>query len=251
MSITNYQVSTCMGKVNTYFGHPLPFLSPSEKEELDLIGYTGKNSEGVKTNRCDYLNTLDKGQFQVEQIKFDNGDFSERLIVTNVCNRKCPGCCNVGWKGPQPKLMTFNDLKDYDTIIITGGEPLLYPEKVIDFMNQFTIQDFILYTASMCDERLLTDIFFHPNLSGITFTIHDQKGLDEFERFNKILKNAIHDCGLSFSLRLNIFPADVVLRPMDLSGWNVKLIEWIVDCPVPNDEDFGMLVDPWGGKSFN
>lgn len=148
-----------------------------------------------------------------------------RLIVTNVCNRKCPGCCNVGWKGPQPKPMTLEDLTEYDTIIITGGEPLLYPEKVYQLMDEFDFQNFILYTASICDEQSLSEIFFHPNLSGITYTIHDQKGLDEFERFNKILKDAIHDGDLHFSLRLNIFPSDVVLRPMDLSGWNVKLIE--------------------------
>jgi hypothetical protein len=147
--------------------------------------------------------------------------------------------------------MTFEELENYDTIVITGGEPLLYPEKVYQLMDEFGLQEFILYTASICDEHSLSEIFFHPNLTGITYTIHDQKGLDEFERFNKILKDVIYAGDLDFSLRLNIFPADVVLRPMDLSGWNVKLIEWIADCPVPVDEDFGILVEPWGGKPFN
>lgn len=77
------RIETCMGKI-TNFGQQLDYLTEDEKKELDVIGYTGKNSQGVKTTRANYLNSLDKGQFEVEQTKFDNGDFCERFIVVRV-----------------------------------------------------------------------------------------------------------------------------------------------------------------------
>lgn len=76
-------IQTCMGKV-TSFGQQLDYLTEEEKKELDVIGYTGKNSQGVKTTREHYLNSLDKGQFKVEQTKFDNGDFTEKFIIVRV-----------------------------------------------------------------------------------------------------------------------------------------------------------------------
>ncbi|HRV76450.1 MAG: hypothetical protein KDH96_04720 [Candidatus Riesia sp.] len=79
MNLSTHRVSTALGKVSTGV---LPFLSEEELEELNTIGYTGKNSKGVKTNRQQYLNTLNKGVFLVEQTKFDNGDFTEEFLIT-------------------------------------------------------------------------------------------------------------------------------------------------------------------------
>ena len=47
-----------------------------------------------------------------------------RLLVTTKCHNKCPKCCNKGWD--------FNSLPvvdrwNYEQIMITGGEPLLFP----------------------------------------------------------------------------------------------------------------------------
>lgn len=81
--ITVKTIETCMGKI-TSFGDQLDYLTEEEKKEFNLIGYTGKNSQGVKTTRENYLNSLDKGQFEVEQTKFDNGDFCEKFIVVRV-----------------------------------------------------------------------------------------------------------------------------------------------------------------------
>lgn len=80
MEISSHVVTTGMGK-----GHSiLKFLSDVEVKNLDSIGYSGKNLKSEKINRQRYLNTLGKGQFQVEQTKIDTGDFSEKFLITRV-----------------------------------------------------------------------------------------------------------------------------------------------------------------------
>jgi Ni,Fe-hydrogenase III large subunit len=70
-----------------YNGKQLDFLTDEELKEFNVIGYTRKNSFGVKTDRETYLNSLMKGQFQIHQTKFDTGDYVERFTIvwdTNV-----------------------------------------------------------------------------------------------------------------------------------------------------------------------
>lgn len=174
-----------------------------------------------------------------------------RLIVTNVCNRNCEGCCNKDWVYEGPKEFTVEQAQEYHTVIITGGEPLLYPEKVFNLMHKFN--KVMLYTASICDETKLKNILLHPALVGLTFTIHDQKGFEDFKIFKKVIDDLIekHNWSLmNVSCRVSIFVNDVKLEPIDLYGWDVKLTEWIKDCPLPNDEDFGVLQNSWGRKKF-
>lgn len=81
--IKTNRIQTCMGKI-TPWGDQLNYLTEEEKKELDVIGYTGKNSKGEKTSREAYLNSLGKGEFEVEQLKFDSGDFCEEFMVVRV-----------------------------------------------------------------------------------------------------------------------------------------------------------------------
>lgn len=61
--------------------YELPYLTPEQNDELNLIGYSGKNSKGEKTRRLDYLNSLGIGEFDITQTEWDNGDFCEAFIV--------------------------------------------------------------------------------------------------------------------------------------------------------------------------
>lgn len=83
MKATTYRFKTAMGTVSQFFGHPLHFLSDKEKEEFDEIGYTGKLND-VKISRTEYLNSLNKGTFDIVQTKFDNGDFQESFIISRA-----------------------------------------------------------------------------------------------------------------------------------------------------------------------
>ena len=57
MKIETYKASTSMGQ---FFGNPFPFLTDSELKELNLIGYSGKNSKFEKIGRAQFLNSLNK-----------------------------------------------------------------------------------------------------------------------------------------------------------------------------------------------
>lgn len=84
MNIDTKSISTCMGKISTYYGHPLSYLSDFEKNELDTIGYSGKKINGEKISKIEYLNSLGKGDFKIEQTKFDKGDFCEEFLIIRV-----------------------------------------------------------------------------------------------------------------------------------------------------------------------
>lgn len=64
----------------------LDFLTKEEQAEFNLIGYTGKNSNGVKMGRVEYLNSLRPKQerFQICQVGYDRGDFIEEFVLTRV-----------------------------------------------------------------------------------------------------------------------------------------------------------------------
>ncbi len=57
-----------------------------------------------------------------------------RLLVTTKCPNKCPMCCNNSWDFSKlPVVEHFN----YKEIMITGGEPLLFPEKTVKFGRKY------------------------------------------------------------------------------------------------------------------
>lgn len=82
MKIETHNITTCMGKVHSYFD--LPFLNEKEFDEFNNIGYSGKNLNGDKISRSEYLNSLNKGTFKVQQTKSDNGDFTEKFTIIRV-----------------------------------------------------------------------------------------------------------------------------------------------------------------------
>lgn len=82
--INTYKIRTCMGKTT----QKLSFLTEEENEELNVIGYSGRTSKGEKMSREEYLNSLNKGEFKVEQTVYDKGDFCEEFIYTRVLNER-------------------------------------------------------------------------------------------------------------------------------------------------------------------
>lgn len=83
-TIQSYNIETSMGRLTKRSS--LPFLSKEELEELNTIGYTGRNSKGQNVSRQEFLNSLGKGEFSVRQTEYDNGDFSEEFSIVRVIN---------------------------------------------------------------------------------------------------------------------------------------------------------------------
>ena len=83
MNIETYRITTAMCMTN----ETLPFLTSDEHKVFNNIGYSNKDLDGNKTTRTEYLNSLNKGRFNVDQTKCDNGDFEEIFTITRVTSK--------------------------------------------------------------------------------------------------------------------------------------------------------------------
>jgi len=162
-----------------------------------------------------------------------------RLLLTSLCNRDCEGCCNKDWD--LMKLPIWDPDVEYDIVMITGGEPMLFPRNVSRIANYVKTKTpktkVYLYTA--LPNRHLP-LLIAEVLDGVTITLHEQADVLKFNQANAmlLLYPKSHE---GKSLRLNVFKG-VDLKGLDTSLWTVKHnMEWIEDCPLPDNEEFMQL----------
>lgn len=170
-----------------------------------------------------------------------------RLLVTTQCPNKCPMCCNNSWDFDKlPVVEHFN----YKEVMITGGEPLMFADKVailsdaIKNINELAYSHEVkvfIYTALADD--ILTIL---PRVDGVVYTPHSANDIKSFLKANRII-GLFPETVKSKSLRLNLFANMKALIPesTDLSHWQVKDMTWIKDCPVPPDEEFKRVGKLW------
>ncbi len=156
-----------------------------------------------------------------------------RLVMFEMCNRSCEGCCNNDWD--LNNLTVHDSFAGYDMIMLTGGEPMLNPQLIVNTCKTIREQsdaDIILYTAK--SKRPLDLIAMLNWVDGITLTLHEQYDVPAFNNLNyymQMLPNLADK-----QLRLNVF-SNVDISSINSNGWTVKDgIEWIVDCPLPEGE---------------
>lgn len=176
-----------------------------------------------------------------------------RIITTYYCRKDCELCCNKNWKGiPAVGVKEDEfDYNEYDMILITGGEPNLFPNKIINLCKKIKEKNknitIILYTAYL--KKTVATLYLIQNyLDGITVTLHDEEDIKPFLRFNKLLSKGwvLSNIKRSFSFRLNVFKGVCLPTDADISIWKVKSgIEWIKDCPLPKDEVLLKLEKLW------
>lgn len=164
-----------------------------------------------------------------------------RLVVTAKCHNRCPMCCNNRFDLNELPVV---DRWDYDEIMLTGGEPMLFPAEVVNLI--LTIRKaasckgkdmkVYMYTAVPNAEATLAALVC---LDGIVVTPHTPKDVSEFVKLNDEIYSR------DKSLRLNLFPEITLPEGIDLSKWKVKEMEWIKDCPVPEGEDLRRINQLW------
>jgi len=187
-----------------------------------------------------------------------------RLITTYSCPRKCEGCCNnqpdyVQDMVKSVKLIALPGLLEaYDKIVITGGEPTLFLTnldvlcKIIDFAG---CTDKILYTANS-DYTYDIWLGFLHTFNGVTLSIHTQKDFEQFYRLhimideNPELKYFMKPLHFN-NYRLRIMNSVKIRKGSKLMSsikryWNVTTgLEYLDDCPVPQNEDLYRLAELW------
>lgn len=145
------------------------------------------------------------------------------------------------------------DRWNYDEIMITGGEPLLFVKEVADIAQSIRFLESLqgiqsskiyVYTAS-CGSNYINIL---PYVDGIVLTPHNKIDVEHFIWSNEwLINHRDMDCIKDKSLRLNLFPDIKALLPkdIDLSLWQVKDMEWIENCPIPEGEDFRRIANLW------
>lgn len=157
-----------------------------------------------------------------------------RLLLTDKCNRNCVGCCNKDWN--LASLPVCTDFDSWNMAMLTGGEPMLNPQLVIDVAYKFPLKTIVVvYTAKVDDITKTVEVLTH--VDGMTVTLHEQSDIEPFLLFNERIFG--RKWVEQLSLRLNIFRGVQLPSGVDLRLWKVKDdIAWIKDCPLPEDEVF-------------
>ena len=134
-----------------------------------------------------------------------------RLLVTTDCPNHCPLCCNNSWDFSKlPSVTSF----DYDEVMITGGEPLLFVDKVVKLARSIKTLSPILYP-----EEDAPKIYVYTSIAayfpirqllnvvdGIVLTPHSKDDVKRFIRLNERLRMYLaENPQLKSSLRLNLF----------------------------------------------
>jgi len=156
-----------------------------------------------------------------------------RLLITKDCNRSCKGCCNKDWD--LDKLPICTDFRGYSEVILTGGEPMLYPDKIINLCKEIRKQNntckIYLYTA---DIKKFYDWYIDNIVDGVTVTLHEQRDVVAFKEYSGLYSH--------LNLRLNVFKG--IKLPEYTGEWIVQRdIVWIKDCPLPKGEVFMRVED--------
>lgn len=166
-----------------------------------------------------------------------------RLLLWDDCLRKCKGCCNKEWDLNSLPICT--SFEGFEEIILTGGEPMLYPQtilEVIDIIRRKTKTPIYLYTSDVSNIEMTLKIL--SRIEGITLTLHTQRDSFSLYPLNKsLLAIKCFDEAFNKSLRLNVFKG-IWLNKTNLSLWKIKdNMVWIKKCPLPKDEVF-MKMNP-------
>ena len=191
-----------------------------------------------KENAIKRMKELNRSLNESVKIEFDelfegNQKRNARIVMTFKCNRDCKGCCN--------KIMNFEhtlakveEIKNYQKVFITGGEPMLYPDKLIEIiriLRKNGNKRILLYTAWPYPKEDFLRVL--KELDGVTLTLHAHtdrymfldNGYDKMKFPGK-------------EMRLKAFS----VKNFNVEGdWKVIPTKWISDCPMPPEEDLFVL----------
>lgn len=150
-----------------------------------------------------------------------------KLFLWEDCNRKCPNCPTDNI--PEEEI-NFKGLANYDDIVLTGGEPMLKPERVHNLIMRIRIhypeKRIYLHTADTRDRNYIRIMMF--DLDGITVTIHSQFDVDNFNNFSNSTVESLKE---RVSCRLNLAPGVRLNNLYAQKHWKTKVIGRRPYCP--------------------
>lgn len=166
-----------------------------------------------------------------------------RVILTFDCDKSCSYCCNKYSNIIDKAIPLYGaeELRDFSTVLITGGEPMLRPIDVLSFIKttkKVNLEATIyLYTA-----KFTLGIFdILPFVEGVHFTIHADTTMEDILEFRDIqekLYNYKHD-NPDISFRLYIHPDIKLVIDIIPYVWSrIESKPWLAEdeCQLPYNE---------------
>lgn len=181
----------------------------------------------------------------------EEGKRKARVIWTKACQRNCSYCSNTFPEiiAQMQPLTDLTTLADRDEIMITGGEPLLNPPKLIAFLIKVReacpTSKIYLYTAYARGTTPMQLQAIMELTDGIHYTLHADASPDDIIGFQYFQSYA--NVRKSKSFRLSLDPK--LPTPLEIipAVWKeIRIKEWFSadNCPVPLDETLHL----WKGK---
>lgn len=169
-----------------------------------------------------------------------------RIITTWDCNRSCPGCCNQSLQ--KPSECTPNLFRNFDKFVITGGEPMLYPDGIYRLIMSQLPEHAPKYLQTAYID---IDNDRHKDtlelFDGLNYTIHHQFYAADIDRLAALTQymysekpkfakssHLIVDDRIYNSFRIY----EAYISPELSKVWSkITRLQWKDDCPVPNNEE--------------
>lgn len=155
------------------------------------------------------------------------------LMVTSLCDRNCPYCCNKQYDLSTIPQVTDEELRSAENIFLTGGEPFAFsqPNEVADWLKckYKNIKKVIVYTNAYELYCYLAKNGSLEHIDGLSVSLKEFRDKDYFEGILTYLKDYMK-CKNN---RLYYF-GDFLIEGLNTTGFDVFRREWQTDfVPAP------------------
>lgn len=156
------------------------------------------------------------------------------IMVTSLCSRNCKHCCNKQYDLNDIPYVTDEELKEAETLCLTGGEPFAFTnpcEIATYYKHKYkNIKNVYVYTNAMEFAKYLQYNTIR-DIDGISISIKTKADVFAFDTFIKDSKDV---CKLT-SNRLYVFNN---LYTEETQGFDIIHREWMEDFQPANDSIF-------------
>lgn len=157
------------------------------------------------------------------------------IMVTSLCGRNCKHCCNKQYDLNDIPYVTNEELKEAETLCLTGGEPFAFTnpcEIAAYYKHKYkNIKNIYVYTNAVELAHYLTFRTTIHNIDGVSISIKTEDDRYAFHHFIKDRK----DIRNLPSNRLYVFDN---LYTEEIDGFTVIHRAWMTDFQPANDSIF-------------
>ena len=157
--------------------------------------------------------------------KNENTVKNVHLMVTSLCNRHCPYCCNRQYNLSDIPQVSDEELQKAENIFITGGEPFAFaqPEEIAFYLKLCypNIKRVVVYTNALELYNYLANGIHINYIDGLTISLKNQADKKYFMDIVSFLKE-YPNCK---SNRLYYFD-ECYIEGLDTTGFEVSKREW-------------------------